>query len=84
MTSKIELQSNESIDSAVRRFHKQISTKFSRSWYKSRAGYYEKPSVRKRRKRRLAQINRRAHPKSNTLKMKMGRHWLYARKRPWP
>ncbi len=87
MSANVEVHEEETIQIAIKRFRKVVSQKFSRSWYKSRVGYYEKPSIRKRRKQHIAEINRRKDlkdPNSRTLKMKMGLSWLYERKNPWP
>src|SRR5687767_2315173 len=84
MVNKVEVREGETIQSALHRFRKQVSEKFARSWYKSRVGYYEKPSTRKRRKRRIAEINRKNGANCGPLKMKMGLTWLCQRKRPWP
>lgn len=81
---KIAVGENESIQEALRRFRQELKGKGSRSWYKTRAGYFEKPSIRKRRKRRIATINQKSGPNMRPLKMKMGLNWLLLRKRPWP
>jgi ribosomal protein S21 len=83
MGSKVEVREGETIHSALQRLRRKVSEQFSRSWYKSRVGYYEKPSTRKRRKQGTAAINRRGGT-LKPLKMKMGLVWLYRRKRPWP
>lgn len=85
MGTKIEVLEGESIHSALKRLQTQLDHGVSRSWYKSRVGYYEKPSIKQRRKRRIAWINKRCDATTTrTLKMKMGFKWLYERKRPWP
>jgi ribosomal protein S21 len=85
MTIKIEVLEGESIASAVIRFRKKVHQNGIRSWYKSRVGYYEKPSIKRRRKRRLAWINGQCFAADKSpLKMKMGINWLYERKRPFP
>ena len=83
MGSRVEVREGETIRSALQRLRRKVSGQFSRSWYKSRAGYYEKPSARKRRKQDTAAINRKGGVRK-PLKMKMGLVWLYERKRPWP
>jgi ribosomal protein S21 len=83
MGSRVEVRDGETIRHALWRLRRKVNDQFSRSWYKSRVGYYEKPSTRTRRKQGTAAINRRALPPS-PLKMKMGLVWLYKRKRPWP
>ncbi|MBN9118696.1 MAG: 30S ribosomal protein S21 [Planctomycetes bacterium] len=83
MGSKVEVREGETIRSALQRLRRKVSEPFSRSWYKSRVGYFEKPSARKRRKQGTAAINRKGG-KLEPLKMKMGLVWLYKRKRPWP
>lgn len=84
MGSKVVVREGETLQAALRRLRRQVSEHVSRSWYKSRVGYYEKPSTRKRRKQRIADINRRSGPGIRPLKMKMGLNWLYRRKQPWP
>jgi ribosomal protein S21 len=83
MGSRVEVREGETIRSALQRLRRKVNEQFSRSWYKSRVGYYEKPSTLKRRKQGTAAINRRCGT-LNPLKMKMGLVWLYKRKRPWP
>jgi ribosomal protein S21 len=86
MGSKVEVREGETVQAALRRLRQHVkgSEQFSRSWYKSRVGYYEKPSVKNRRKQRIAWINQRSNPGTRPLKMKMGLTWLCRRKRPWP
>jgi len=84
MGSRVEVHEGETLRAALQRLRRQVGEQFSRSWYKSRVGYYEKPCVLKRRKRRIAEINRKGGPGIRPLKMKMGLVWLYKRKRPWP
>ena len=84
MGSRVEVREGETIRDALHRLRRKVSQQFSRSWYKSRVGYYEKPSARKRRKQGTAAINSRSGPDLKPLKMKMGLVWLYKRKRPWP
>ena len=42
---------------AIKQLKKQVDLKCRRAWYKRRLGYYEKPSVLRRRKERLRQRN---------------------------
>ncbi|MBN9517643.1 30S ribosomal protein S21 [bacterium] len=84
MSSKVVVRDGETIRSALERLKRKVNQQFSRSWYKTRVGYYEKPSTRERRKQGTAAINKRNPPGVRTLKMKMGLVWLYKRKRPWP
>ncbi|WP_171474901.1 30S ribosomal protein S21 [Frigoriglobus tundricola] len=78
------MREGETIRDALQRLRRQVRQQFSRSWYTSRVGYYEKPSVRKRRKQGTAAINSRSGPYLKPLKMKMGLVWIHKRKRPWP
>lgn len=84
MGNKIEVREGETLQSAIQRLRRQVGNKFSRSWYKTRVGYYEKPSIRKRRQESTAARSKRSCTEKLPLKMKMGLTWLYQRKRPWP
>jgi ribosomal protein S21 len=84
MGSMVEVRDGEMIRSALQRLQRKVDQQFSRSWYKSRVGYYEKPSTRERRKQGTAAINKRNPLGVRPLRMKMGLVWLYKRKRPWP
>jgi ribosomal protein S21 len=52
MTIEIKVRDNESIDSALNRLNKKIRIEYGRRWYKKRYGYFEKPSILKRKKYR--------------------------------
>ena len=52
MAIEIKVGENESIDSALNRLNKKISIEYGRRWYKKRFGYYEKPSILKRKRHR--------------------------------
>lgn len=60
MSVRINVEDNETLDSALSRFSHKVYRLNSRRWYKRRYGYYEKPSVlaRKRRKMRLREQQR--------------------------
>lgn len=65
MTAKITIQDGEDISSALSRFKRQVDLTYRQEWHKRRLGYYEKPSILKRkkmmmryRKVRLAEYNR--------------------------
>src|SRR4051794_35170206 len=70
MGSKVVVREGEAIHDALRRLQRKVNDKFSRSWYKSRVGYYEKPSTRKRRKQGTAAYNRRTAGTVVQLKVK--------------
>ncbi len=52
MTIEIKVRENDSIDSALNRLNKQIRFEYGRRWYKRRFGYYEKPSILKKKRHR--------------------------------
>jgi ribosomal protein S21 len=56
MTRGISLEPDESIESALQRFAKQVARKYDRRWYKRRYGYYEKPSALKHKKDRFQEL----------------------------
>ncbi|MES2789711.1 MAG: 30S ribosomal protein S21 [Planctomycetota bacterium] len=58
MGVRVEVGEGESLHDALRRLRGHVQHHCRRAWYKTRVGYYEKPSVRKRRKKRLQQRNR--------------------------
>lgn len=55
MGRKIEVEDGESIDRALRRFQVAQAYEYKR-WTKKRYGYYEKPSVLKRKRKKMAEI----------------------------
>jgi len=56
MTSEIKVREGENIESAISRFRKAVQNEYGRRWYKRRLGYYEKPSVLRRKKKKMAKI----------------------------
>ncbi len=57
MTIRVEIREGENLKEAVNKLHQRVNMMFGRAWYKSRIGYYEKPSERRRRKRNLRKRN---------------------------
>lgn len=55
MAAKIRVREGESIDSALERFRKVVSSAYRRQFYKKRIGCYDKPSDRRRRKNSTGQ-----------------------------
>lgn len=55
MGLKIRIQDNENIDAALTRFRRKEQYEYKR-WTKKRYGYYEKPSILKRRRKKMAKI----------------------------
>lgn len=59
MGVKIERTSDESLAAALVRFNRLSRQQHRRSWAKARHGYYEKPSVLRRRKAAIGSISSR-------------------------
>ncbi len=55
MTVKIEVNTGETIEVALRKFNKKVKNETDRRWYKRRFGYYEKPSILKRKAKKIIQ-----------------------------
>lgn len=56
MSIKIEVQENENIESALRRFRRKSRCEYGKRWTKKRYGYYEKPSQLKRKRKKMASL----------------------------
>ena len=54
MSVRVYVRPGEDVREAVRRLGHRMRHHCRRAWYKTRFGYYEKPSIRRRRKDRLA------------------------------
>ena len=78
MSVRINVENNETLDSALNRFSHKVYRLNSRRWHKRRYGYYEKPSVLARKRRKMRRIQQQCfsvfvfvgEPKPNGL-------WLY-------
>jgi ribosomal protein S21 len=74
---RINLEDNETLDSALSRFSHKVYRLNSRRWYKRRYGYYEKPSVLARKRRKMWCIQQQcfsifvlvSEPKRNGLRL---------------
>jgi ribosomal protein S21 len=56
MGIEIKLRENEDIESAVKRLNDKVFREKGKRWYKRRYGYYEKPSVLKRKRNKHIDI----------------------------
>jgi ribosomal protein S21 len=56
MTVTIKVEDGESIDLALRKLSKKVKSEMDRRWYKRRFGYYEKPSVLKRKNKKMKKL----------------------------
>jgi ribosomal protein S21 len=52
---------DENFDEMLGRFHDLVHKTYSRPWHKRRYGYYEKPSVLRRKQNRTKAHNRRSY-----------------------
>lgn len=57
MTVKIDVTTGESIEVALRNFNKRVKSETDRRWYKRRFGYYEKPSILKRKAKKMKKLS---------------------------
>ena len=56
MTVKVTVEDGESIDLALRKLSRKVKSEMDRRWYKRRFGYYEKPSVLKRKSKKMEKL----------------------------
>ncbi len=61
MAARVIVSDGTRLSDALLKFRRNVDLCYRRSWYKRRFSYYEKPSVRQRRKKRLQQHNRRSY-----------------------
>ena len=69
MTVKIEVNTGETIEVALRKFNKKVKNETDGRWYKRRFGYYEKPSILKRKAKKMKKL---AIQSGGTLWLKIG------------
>lgn len=53
MAVKIKVEDGNSIDLALRKLNRKVKSETDRRWHKRRYGYYEKPSVLKRKSKKM-------------------------------
>jgi ribosomal protein S21 len=53
MTVRVEVREGESLSAAMHRLKKQAFLAHRRAWVKSRPGYFEKPSVLRRKRHKM-------------------------------
>jgi ribosomal protein S21 len=82
MGVRVVVKEGESLQSALRKLSRGVDFHYRRSWYKKRIGYYEKGSIRRRRKKRLQEYNRKLW--AGTLRMYMGLKALHRREGMFP
>jgi ribosomal protein S21 len=71
MTVRVEVQESEDVYLALRRLNKKAFLVNRRAWVKSRPGYYEKPSIL-RRKRHMMDARNRAAASGGGLRLWLG------------
>ena len=76
MAVTITVEDGESIDLALRKLSKKIKSEMDRRWYKRRFGYYEKPSVLKRKSKKMSKL---AIASEGTLWLKIGLQEQFSR-----
>jgi ribosomal protein S21 len=76
----IQIQEDESFQSALKRFTKKANQAHKRRWYKKRYGYYEKPSRLAYKRDRMRQRSQRVN--ASRRGPAIGLKQLFARKGP--
>ena len=78
---KVIVHDGESLHSAIKRFRKSVHYAYRRRFYKTRVGYYEKPSDRKRRAKRASRRRIRLRQRSGPSDYiyYIGLHGLHSR-----
>lgn len=80
MAARVIVLEGTRLSDALLEFRRSVDLCYRRSWYKRRFGYYEKSSVRQRRKKRLQQRNRRSYQRDGgRVSMYMGLKRLHMR-----
>lgn len=57
MTVTVKVEAGESIEVALRKLKKKVKHETDRRWYKRRFGYYEKPSILKRKAKKMKELS---------------------------
>lgn len=57
MTVSINVKDGESIEIALRKLKKKVTHETDRRWHKRRFGYYEKPSILKRKAKKMKALS---------------------------
>jgi ribosomal protein S21 len=57
MTVTVNVEDGESIEVALRKLKKKVKQETDRRWYKRRFGYYEKPSILKRKIKKMKELS---------------------------
>jgi len=57
MTVTVKVEAGESIELALRKLKKKVKHETDRRWYKRRFGYYEKPSILKRKAKKMKELS---------------------------
>jgi len=85
MAARVIVSDGTRLSDALLQFRRSVDLCYRRSWYKRRFGYYEKPSVRQRRKKLLQQHNRRSYQRADgRVSMYMGLQRLHMREGGFP
>lgn len=57
MTVKVNVEAGEPIEVALRKLNKKVKHETDRRWHKRRFGYYEKPSILKRKAKKMKELS---------------------------
>ncbi|MFT0634472.1 30S ribosomal protein S21 [Pseudomonas sihuiensis] len=57
MTVTVNVEDDESIEVALRKFKNKVKHETDRRWHKRRFGYYEKPSILKRKAKKMKALS---------------------------
>lgn len=57
MTITVNIEDGESIEVALRKLKKKVKHETGRRWYKRRFGYHEKPSILKRKTKKMKALS---------------------------
>ncbi|MGA4473764.1 30S ribosomal protein S21 [Ectopseudomonas chengduensis] len=57
MTVTVNVEDGESIEVALRKLKKKVKHETDRRWHKRRFGYYEKPSILKRKAKKMKALS---------------------------
>lgn len=69
MTVTVNVECGESIEAALRKLNKKVKHDTDRPWYKRRFGYYEKPSILKRKAKKMKGLSIQS---GGSLRLKIG------------
>ncbi|MES2820228.1 MAG: 30S ribosomal protein S21 [Pseudomonadota bacterium] len=76
MTVRVTINEDESIDLALRKLSRKVKNEMDSRWHKRRFGYFEKPSVLKRKNQKMIKL---AIQSGETLWLKIGLREQFSR-----